>query len=984
MTLGVGTKLGRYEIRSQIGAGGMGEVYLAEDTLLHRKVALKLIPAVLATNRARLARLEQEAFAASALNHPNILTVFELGESNNGRFIATEYVDGETLRQRMRHSRLSVREALEVATQVASALTAAHKAAIVHRDIKPENIMVRHDDAVIKVLDFGLAKLTERQLTTKVDTTLPTKALVHTDSGVVMGTAQYMSPEQARGLEVDPRTDIWSLGVVLYEIVTGRLPFEGQTSSDVISDILRKEPPALTLLSDEADERLDEIVTKTLTKDREERYQSAKDLFIDLKRLKQHLDFEAEIERTVPPELRPTKGGAADSKQEIVTGQTRSAARSATADETRPTSGGGHIVTAIKQNKKRTILLAVLATLAIAVSVRFIFFRAAPALTEADTILLTDFVNTTGDEVFDGTLKQALAVQLGQSPFLNMLSEDRVRETLKFMGRSPDERVTRDVGREICQRQGLKAMLTGSISNLGNHYVITLEAINAETSDAITRGQVEADSKEQVLKVLGEAARKLREQLGESLASIQNFDAPPEQATTSSLDALKAYSLGVEHHLKGKYLEAIPLYKRAMELDGNFALAYARLSAVYFNTRQFGLAAEASQKAYDLKDRVSERERLFIAANYYDDVTRELEKKIETLELWKRTYPRDYVPHNNLALQYNNLGQFEKGIEEAREAIRINPNAGPAHSNLASAFVGLNRFDEAKDVIERALSQKIETTQMHRNLYMMAFFRTDVAAMRQQIEWANGKPDEHVAQVWQAETATFSGQLRKAKEFSNHAVALALRQNLQTVTTEITGIAAFRDALFGNCKQVKAQTGKLLATTQRSARLLAANAMARCGEISQTRAITDELLKQYPKDTLLSKCFLPVIQASDEMYRGNAAQAVQLLENTRPYEGAWFFAIVFLRGEAYLRQQKAVEATAEFQRILDRRGWQLYSTIGNFIYPLSYLGLARAAALSGDTTKARKAYQDLFAVWKDADPDLPMLIEARKEYENLK
>ena len=975
--------MGRYEIRSKLGAGGMGEVYLAHDTQLGRLVALKILPAEMAADKQRMSRFIQEARAASALNQPNILTVFEIGQSDSTYFIATEFIDGETLRQHMAHKRLALREALDIATQIASALAAAHKAGIVHRDIKPENIMVRHDDAVVKVLDFGLAKPTEKsQQQTLAESEAITQTVVNTDPGMIMGTTVYMSPEQARGLTVDWRTDIWSLGVVLYEMVAGHLPFEGQTKSDIVANILHKEPPALTLLSDEANERLDEIVTKALTKEREERYQSAKDLFIDLKRLKQYLDVEAEIERTIPPELRSAKGSIKHSVEYRTAATIKeSASRTATEDKARSTSSAESIVAGITRHKKGVILIASLAALIIVASILFVRSRSAHVLTEKDTILLADFVNTTGDSVFDGTLKQALAVQLGQSPFLNIFSEDRVREALKFMGRSSDERVTKDVGREICQRQGLKAMLVGSIASLGNHYAITLEAINAQTGDAIAGEQAEAENKEQVLHALGEAAMKLREKLGESLQSIQKFDAPIEQGTTSSLDAFKAFSLGVEQQLKGKYLEAIPFLKRATEIDPNFALAYARMASMYYNTRQYDLAAEASQKAFELRDRVSERERLYISAGYYDNVTGELEKYLETLELWKRTYPRDASPHNNLAVKYNELGLFDKALEEAREAIRLNPSSASGYSLLAASFVGLNRLDEAKEVIKQAQAQKLETTAMRRLLYRIAFVQGDAATMQQQIEGMSGKPDEYVAPGWQAETAAFSGQLRKAKEFSDRAFELAERRDLKDVTAQIAVGGAMRDAQFGECKQVKEQTAKALGISRSQIMIVnAGNALAPCGEFSQTQALINELVKRSPKDTILNKIWLPLIQARLELQKGNPAQAIQLLETTRPFEGYALFQIAYLRGQAYLNQQKGADAAAEFQKILDHRGWLPTSPL----YSLAHLGLARAAALNGDAARSRQAYQDFFTLWKDADPDISILQEARQEYEKLK
>ncbi|MCA1601207.1 MAG: protein kinase, partial [Acidobacteria bacterium] len=724
---------------------------------------------------------------------PNIITIYEIGETDNTHFIAAEYIEGDTLRERLKGAPINLKSALEIAIQVASALDAAHRTGIVHRDIKPDNVMIR-PDGLVKILDFGIAKLTEKLS----ETDLEAATEAQTRAGTIIGTAAYMSPEQARGQTVDARSDIFSFGVMLYEMLVGKRPFEGVNAVETIGSILNKEPVPLSRQTPDVPHEIERIINKTLRKDREERYQTTKDLLIDLKDVKQDLEFQNKLERTAAPDR-------VEAKTQVV--------NATTSDIAPPTtSSAEYIVNSIKHHELSAVLGLVL--LIIASTALFFFLNRSPALTEKDTILLTDFVNTTGDPIFDGTLKQALAVQLGQSPFLNIFSEDRVREALKFMGRPAEERVTRDVGREICQRQGLKAMLAGSIGTMGNHYVITVEAIDAQKGDTIAREQVEAESKERVLRALGEAATKLREQFGESLASIQKFDAPIEQATTSSLEAFKAYTLGVEQHHKGKYLEAIPLYKRATDLDPNFALAYARLAAVYVNSRQFGLAAEASQKAYDLRERVSERERLFIAANYYDDVTREVEKKIETLELWKRTYPLDFVPHNNLALQYNNLGQYEKAVEEAREAIGRNPNAAPAYSNLAQAFVGLNRLDEAKEVIERALSQKIETMWMHRNLYLIAFVRGDAAAMKQQIEWANGKPDEYAAQRWQAETAAFSGQLRKAREFSDRAVELALRRDLKDVAAEMSVSSAARGVFFGDCKQVKGQTAQALAITQ--------------------------------------------------------------------------------------------------------------------------------------------------------------------------
>jgi eukaryotic-like serine/threonine-protein kinase len=983
VTIKQGTKIGRYEIRSQIGAGGMGEVYLAEDTLLHRNVALKLLPVELANDRDRLARFQQEAFAASALNHPNIMTLFELGEADSLRFITTEHVDGETLRRRMGH-RLSVLEALDVATQVASALAAAHKAGVVHRDIKPENIMIRHDDGIVKVLDFGLAKATRKLTQPTGDFEAAT--MVNTSPGVILGTAAYMSPEQARGLAVDERTDIWSLGVVLYEMIAGRLPFEGGTPSDVISMILHKEPPALTRLSHEATERLDEIATKALAKDREERYQSAKDLLIDLRRLKQHLDFESEVERTFAPELR---SGTVRPSDEVAM---QSAAQRTTLSGAIPTraSSAEYIVSKIKRHKKAFGLIAAMIVLALVVVASYVWIsnRGPHALTDKDTILLTDFVNTTGDAVFDGTLKQALAVQLGQSPFLNIFGDDRVRETLRFMGRSADERVTRDVGREICRRQGLKALLASSISILGNHYVLTLEAISTQTGDALASEQVEVDNKEQVLKKLGEAATKLREKLGESLASIQKFDAPLEQATTSSLEAFKAFALGDEQRNKNSFPAAIPFYKRAIELDPNFATANARLAVIYGNLGQLQLAAEYARKAFDLRDRVSEREKFYISSNYYRSVTYEIEKNIETLELWKQEYQRDFGPRTNLADQYLQIGRFDKALAEASEAKRLNPNARYPYANMAMAYMGLNHLEEAKTILQEALAQRPDFPDYHFILYQIAFAQENRTAMQQQIDWYLRKPAEYDSFNMQSQAAAYSGQVSKARDLTQRAMELATQGDLKEVAAGLLITQAITDAIFGNCQQIKQATTKALAISRTGDSLRnSALALALCGETALAQTIVDDQANLYPTDTLLNAMTLPTIRAAIEMRRNNYAQAIQLLQSATRYEGRSQLFVRYIRGQAYLAQRSGTEAAADCQYIVDRRGfWAGGESLGTFspLYLLAHLGLARAAVLQGDAAKARKVYQGFFALWKDADPDIPILIEARKEYERLK
>ena len=976
MTLPAGTKLGRYEIRSKIGEGGMGEVYLAQDTKLDRKAALKVLPPEVATHSDRMNRFVQEAKAASALNHPNILTIYEIDETDYGHFIATEFVDGETLRQHLSATPMKVVEALDTSVQIASALSAAHAAGIIHRDVKPENIMLRRD-GIVKVLDFGLAKLTERLPPDSVDAEAATKALLQTAPGVVMGTPAYMSPEQARGLVVDARTDIFSLGVVIYEMVAGQAPFGGATRSDLIVALLERDPPPLARFTPEAPAELQRLVMKTLAKDRDERYQTAKDLLIDLRGLKQKLAIDAEIERSAPPEefrVPPSGAQLIGAKSLPPEGSTPNARR---------TSRAGHILNQVKLHKGGAVVTLAALILIAAVTLFWYFkhTRAAP-LTEKDTILLADFVNTTADPVFDLTLRQALAVQLGQTPFLNIYPDDRIQETLRLMNRKPDERITKDVAREICERNGINAMLLGSIASLGNNYVITLEALNPRTGEALAREQTEAAGKEQVLGKLGDAAKRLREKLGESLQTIEKFDASIEQATTSSLEALKAYSLGQQLRMAGKFNESIPFHKRAIELDPNFASAHKSLGEAHFFTEQRDRAAESFTKAFELRERVSEREKFEISANYYTHVVGDLDKSVETLELWKQTYPREWRPRDFLAHLYNSVGQHEKALAEAQEAIRLYPQA-MAYLPLAIAFEKLNRFEEAKTTFEQMLARGAQDSIYVRiQLYRIAFIQGDGGRMQQQIDWARGKPPEERMHYEEGRMAMFNGQVSRAERSFRRRIELAEQRSAKDAMSLTNAEFAFWNSFFGDCKETKRSVADALATLRGEEALnLGGIALAVCGEIGQAQSLADEIAKLKYRD-LSSISFLPEMRAAIEISRNNPAKAVEVLESTRILERGFGIPgrATYLRGIAFLRQNAGPEAMNEFQKILDRRGWFDTSPF----FPLAHLGLARAAALAGDAAKSRRAYEDFFALWKDADPNIPILIEAKKEYEKIK
>jgi serine/threonine protein kinase/Flp pilus assembly protein TadD len=963
------TRIDRYEIRSLLGKGGMGEVYLAEDTILRRLVALKVLPAVATANEDRMRRFIQEATTAAALSHPHIAQIFEVGEYEGTHFIAMELVDGVTLREKIHSERTNLRKLLKYLQQVAEGLAKAHAAGIVHRDLKPDNIMITRDDYA-KILDFGLAKLVEVDRSSglggpsssEVGTRIMAQQSV---AGMVMGTAGYMSPEQAQGKveEIDQRSDIFSFGCILFEAVTGQKPFEGEDILDSLHKIVHAPTPQIKETNADAPPELQRIVRRCLAKDPDERYQTIKDVALELKEVREGMAGPAEIETTVPP-----------------SGRTETLGPQPSAQSTTSISSAEYLVSQIKSHKRSAAIALAALVIAAAVLAYFFYFKPkrSPALTQQDTILLADFFNTTGDPLLDGTLKTGLAVQLEQSPYLNLLSDERVREMLRYMERKPDERVTKEVAREICERQGLKAFLAGTVSKLGSHYVIALEAINAHTGDLIARQQEEAESQEQLLRTLGQAATKLREKLGESLSSIQKYDAPIEQATTTSLEALKAYSLAREAALKGNYRESIKHANRALELDPNFLVANQLQGGNYGFLGQSELSIQFATKAFELRNRGTEYERLAVSSGYYWQITGELDKATETLEYMTQTYPRSSAAHNNLAGLYGSSGHPEKAIEEYREAIRLNPIAAIPYYNLAFALNHLNRFAEAKEVLNQALARKLDIPLYHRELYGIAFINGDSAEMKKHIDWASARPGEFVHLDWQSWSAAFAGQARQARAFSSRAFDAAEDRNAREDAARTAITQALNDAVFGNCQQVKESTAKGIALAHTALNLWnAALALAACGEVGRTQALVDECAKRFPKDTLGAVMSLPTIRATIELRRNNPAQAIVLLEGTKQYEAFW---PPYTRGQAYLKLRKGAEAAAEFQKILDHRGWDPLSPL----YPLAHLGLGRAAVLSNDTAKARQAYQDFLALWKDADPDLPVLLEAKKEYEKLK
>lgn len=961
MPLAEGIKLGRYEIRAHIGTGGMGQVYLAQDTSeLNRTVAIKLLPAEVAADPKWMQRFIREARTVSGLNHPNVLTIYEFGVHDSTRFMAMEYVDGVTLREHLNSNRLNLHEVLDIGIQVAAALNAAHEAHVIHRDIKPENIMLRRRDGIVKVLDFGLAKPVRQD-----GAATTSSELLHTETGIVMGTVSYMSPEQSLALKnIDYRTDIWSLGAVLYEMTAGRVPFEGKELLQQLIAIQERPHTPLSKSVEHVPEQLEHIIDKALAKNPDERYQTATDMLNDMRSLKRQLENQAENDRT------------ALFQQPVLGHQT------ATTQSGRyPVSSAEYIVNQVKLHKRGALILFGVFALA-AFAILFWYFkhtRVAP-LTDKDTILLSEFENKTGEAVFDDTLRQGLAVQLQQSPFLDIFPETRTRATLQLMSLSPDERVTRERAREICQRQGLKAFIAGTIVKFERNYSITLEALNGQTGDQLALVQVEAEGKDQVLKALSRAATELREKLGEELSSIQKFDAKLE-VTTSSLEALKEYALGRSEQDRGQFFKAIEFYKRATEMDSNFAVAWLGLALQYANTSQPGLASECLSKAFALSNRVSEDERARITYFYYQIVTGELEKAIEGQEAYVRSYPRAARGPGNLGNLYSITGQFEKAVAATSEAQRLNPNTTIWPGNLAEALIGLNRFDEARDVCQKALGQKLDSTSIRERLYTVAFVSGDVSGSQEQIAWAKGRTDEYRAVYWLVQSSAFAGKWRESDEHLRRATELALRADAKEVIAGYTADQALRAAWLGQFEQSLTLAQSAL-NVERNSNVLTrvALAFALAGEVGKAQALIDEIEQKHPKDTLVNQVWLPEIKAAIQLRKNNAQAALELLETTKRYEAAAALSPQMLRSMVYLKLGQGAQAAAEARRILDHRGHGPLSTL----WPLAHLALARASAMQGDTAQAAQSYQNFFTLWKDADQDIPILVEAKREFEKVK
>jgi eukaryotic-like serine/threonine-protein kinase len=893
---------GRYRMITRIGRGGMGDVWRADDLVLNTPVALKFIISPGPETRARILN---EVRLARRITHPAVCRVFDFGEADDRIFFSMEFVSGEDLATVLKRvGRLPSEKVVDIAHQLCAGLAAAHAQRVLHRDLKPANVLI-DDEGHVRITDFGIAVVATNE---KHDT--------------MVGTPGYMAPEQlVPGRELTERTDVYALGLVLYELLVGQHAF----SRPGVGDAPRRPSTEIT----DVNPQLERIILQSLAPE---------------------------------PRDRPASAAAVASRL--------------------PRASAAVAVRTRKPWVTAAAAAAVVAMLAAAVP-RLVQQRAGAALTEQDTIVLADFVNTTGDPVFDGTLKVALAVALEQSPFLRVYPDERVQETLRLMQRGPEERVTRAIAREIAQRDQLKALIAGTIAGLGTHYVISLEAVNATTGDVVAREQAEAPNKEQVLTTLGGATARLREKLGESLASVQKFDAPLARATTASLEALHSYSLALDDGRFVSRLEAIPHLKRALELDPDFALAQALMSGILNNIGRTSEAPGFSKRAFELRDRVSERERFFIGWRYYHDATRAWDKALELTRAWTATYPREAFAFNSLGLCEWAFGGVEQARAAFSEAIRLDPKFIAPYVNIIGTQIALNRFDEAEASVKQARQHGLNFISIGRMAYLVAFMKNDQEWMARELAAGRNVPEGGWASNWEARTIIAQGRLEEGDTKFRETIQRALQSKDTEFAAQWTVEDAEVHVMLGDCREVRRDVDRALQwsrdnfTLERSARVLAL-----CDFEADARKLIAELASRFTEATLTLKLQIPLVQASLAVRRGEAERALDILDPLKPYDHSMTaeFWPAYLRGQAYLQAKDGRAAAAQFQSIVAHPGEQPTSPL----FALAHIGLARAWAMAGDTAQAREAYQRFFKVWSNADPALPVVIEARREAGTLK
>jgi eukaryotic-like serine/threonine-protein kinase len=951
--LSIGTQISHYRIAAKLGSGGMGVVYKAEDLELGRFVALKFLPEQLAGDATALERLRREARAASSLNHPNICTIYEIGKSGGRSFIAMEFLDGATLKHCVGDRPLEIGALVSLADEIADALDAAHAAGIVHRDIKTANIFVTTRGHA-KILDFGLAKQSPimESGAAPAEDAGSTLTIEHqlTSPGSLLGTVPYMSPEQVRGQYLDGRSDLFSFGVVLFEMATGKLPFCGETTGAIFDAILNRVPEAPSAINPEVPVELERIINRCLEKDREVRYRVASEIRTDLQQLRRG---------------------------------TESAPLATSAVGKRRLSG-----TSLSLSHLIGISAAALALAAGS----YYYFHRVPKLTGKDTIVLAEFENKTGDPVFDGMLRRGLAVQLEQSPFLSLVSEERIQRTLHLMGRPDDTPLNPETARELCERAGSAAVLDGSIASIGSQYVLALRARNCRSGEILDQEQVQATGKEEVLNALTQIATRFRTRVGESLATVAKHDTPLAEATTSSLEALKTYTAGVKTFFSSGAAAALPLFRHAVEIDPEFAMAHAFLGRAYADLDESDLAAQSVRRAWQLRERASDPEKFFVTSLYHTLVTGNVEEAQQICEAWEQTYPRDESAHAALAGRISKArGEYERALAEGRKAIELDGDFAIEYYTVAVNNAYLGRFREADDALRLAAARGLEIDEFVMLAYELAFLRGDQAGMEREAARARARSR---GDTWissrEASALAYSGRLEKARDISSRAIAHAEA----TAQRERAGLweagAAVREAFFGNALGARQRAAAALKLSKdREVEYGAAFSFALSGDSARAQELANDLERRFPEDSSVRFSYLPVLRARLALNGGDASNALALLQAAIPYElgvqsssiDGLFGALypIYMRGEAYLAAGQGAKAAAEFQRILDHRGIVSIDPVG----ALARLQLGRAWTLAGDQSKAKSAYEDFLTLWKDADPDIPALKKAKAEYAKL-